>query len=514
MTQVCLAFEVHQPFRIDKNFTEDLARGRRPTELFDIYFNNTWNRKILLRAADKCYRPANRILLENIDRFKNERRRFKVAFSLSGTFLEQCELWAPDILDSFRQLAETGYVEFLCQTYFHSLSSLFSAERPEFVDQVLMHQERMEELFGHKPQVFENTEFLYNNSIAKTVARLGFRGIFTEGAERVLGWRSPNFVYQAKDCDLRLLLRNYKLSDDVSFRFSNRLWSGWPLSADKYAEWLSRTPGQCINIVMDYETFGEHQWPETGIHEFLRWLPDEVLKHEHLQFSTPSELLNHEPVGAIDVNDFDTVSWADVSRSTSAWLGNDMQRTSYNAVKGLEPFVKKTKNEALLRIWRLLQTSDHVYYMYTAEDASGLVHGYFSQQYPVEVFWSFMKLVSHLHEKVAESLRGKERVSARLLRAVPPDRAFHFHEDGVYINLSAHSLEELRDVLPLASDKSLLFHVACKHFEKWVRFTIGDSGLADRISAIEGENAADLRPRLRNAIQQRISELRKDEKIG
>lgn len=509
-----MAFEVHQPFRIDKNFTEDMARGRHPKELFDIYFNNTWNRKIFQRAADKCYRPANKIILENIDRFKREQRRFKVSFSLSGTFLEQCELWAPDVLASFRQLAETGYVEFLCQTYFHSLSSLFSAERPEFVEQVLMHQERMDELFGQKPQVFENTEFIYNNSIARTVASLGFRGIFTEGAERVLGWRSPNFMYRAKDCDLHVILRNYKLSDDVSFRFSNRLWNGWPLTADKYASWLSRTPGQCINIFMDYETLGEHQWPETGIHEFLRWLPGEALKHEHLRFSLPSELLNHEPVGEIDINDFDTVSWADVSRSTSAWLSNDMQRTSYNAVKDLEPFVKKIKNETLLRIWRLLQTSDHIYYMYAAEGASGLVHGYFSQQYPVEAFWSFMKLVSNLHEKVSESLGGKDGVSARLLRTVPPNRAFHFHEDGVYINLSAHSLEELSDVLPLASDKSILFHVACKHLERWVRFTIEDSALADKISAIEGENVADLRPRLRNAIKQRISELRKEEWIG
>ena len=323
------------------------------------------------------------------------------------------------------------------------------------------------------------------------------------------GWRSPNFVYKAKDCDLHVLLRNYSLSDDISFRFSNRLWNGWPLTAEKYATWLSHSPGQCVNIFMDYETFGEHQWPETGIHEFLRWLPGEVLKHEHLRFSTPSELLNYEPMGEIDVHDFDTVSWADVDRSTNAWLSNDMQRTSYNAVKSLDPFVKKTKSETLLRIWRLLQTSDQVYYMYTAGGASGLVHGYFSQQYPVEAFWSFMKLMSNLYERVAESLNGIDKVSARLLKAVPPDKAFHFHEDGVYVNLSAHSLEELGDVLPLASDKSILFHVACKHFERWVRFTIGDGDLADRISTIEGKTATDLRSRLHDTIKRRISELRR-----
>ena len=507
MTEVCLAFEVHQPFRIDKNFTEDLSKGKGPEELFDIYFNNAWNRQIFLRAADKCYRPSNRIILENLDKFKNERRKFKVSFSLSGTFLEQCELWASDVLDSFKQLADTGCVEFLCQTYFHSLSSLFSAERHEFMDQVLIHLQRMQELFGVKPQVFENTEFVYNNSIARTVASLGFLGIFTEGVERVLGWRSPNFVYKAKDCDLCVLLRNYRLSDDVSFRFSNRLWSGWPLTADKYAAWLSGSSGQCINLFMDYETFGEHQWPETGIHEFLRWLPEEVLKYEHLRFSTPSELLNHEPVGEIDVHDFDTISWADVSRSTGAWLSNDMQRTAYNAIKNIESFGKKTENNALLKVWRFLQTSDHLYYMYTAGGASGLVHNYFSQQYPVEAFRSFMKLVSNLHEKVGESLSGKDRGIACLLRFVPPHRAFHFHDDGVYINLSAHSLEELRDVLPVASDKSVLFHAACQHFERWVRFTIGDGELADRISAIKGETATDLRTRLHGALKQRVLEL-------
>ncbi len=509
MTEVCLAFEVHQPFRIDRNFTEDLLRGKNPKELFDSYFNKLWNREIFQRAANKCYSPANRIILENIDRFKSENRRFKVAFSLSGTFLEQCELWAQDVLDSFKQLAETDCVEFLGQTYFHSLSSLFSADKPEFAEQVLMHREHMQDFFGQKPRVFENTEFIYNNSIAEKIASLGFQGIFTEGAERVLGGRSPNFVYRAKDCGLHVLLRNYRLSDDVSFRFSNRLWSGWPLTAEKYATWLSDTSGQCINIFMDYETFGEHQWPETGIHEFLRWLPEEVLKHKHLRFSTPSDLLNYEPVGQLDVDDFDTVSWADVDRSTNAWLSNDMQRTSYNAIKNIETFVKKTKNDILLRIWRLLQTSDHIYYMYTAKGASGLVHGYFSQQDSAEAFWSFIKIVSNFQERVAESLTGIDRVSARLLRILTPDKAFHFHEDGVYINLSAHSLEELRDVLPLASDKSLLFHVACKHFERWVRFTIGDDMLADIISTIESKNATDLRSRLHEAIKDRIEELRR-----
>lgn len=509
MTDVCLAFEIHQPLRIDKNFTEALADGRSPEELLDVYFNNTWNREILLRAAEKCYRPANRIILENIDLFKNDRRVFKVAFSISGVFLEQCKRWAPDVLDSFNQLAETQCVEFLCQTYFHSLSSLYSSSRPEFVEQVLLHRELMQDLFRQRPQIFENTEFIYNNSIAKTISGLGFHGIFTEGTERILGWRSPNFVYRARDCDLRVLLRNYRLSDDVSFRFSNRSWSNWPLTADKYAEWLSGTPGQCINIFMDYETFGEHQWPETGIHDFLHWLPGEILKHEHLQFKTPSELIDYKPVGEFAVDDFNTISWADVNRSTDAWVGNDMQRTAYTAVKDLAPFVKKTKDSALLKIWRLLQISDHFYYMFTTKGPSGIVHGYFSQQFPTEAFWSFLRVLSDFHEKVSENLEGEDQVSTRLLRVVPPDRAFHFHENGIYINLSAHSLEELRDAISLATDKSILFHFACNHFEKWIRFTIGDGKLAEMVSKIESEDVHKLRQRLQEIITERTIELRR-----
>jgi alpha-amylase len=506
MTEVCLSFEVHQPLRIDRNFTEDLTKGKMPNELFDIYFNNTWNRDIFKRVAERCYHPTNKIILENMDKFKHERRKFKVVFSLSGIFLEQCERWAPDVLNYFKQLSETDCVEFLCQTYFHSLSSLFSTDRSEFVEQVLMHQRLMRDLFGKNPKIFENTEFIYNNSIARTIADLGFQGIFTEGAERVLERGSPNFVYKAKDCDIRVLLRNYRLSDDISFRFSNRDWDGWPLTAEKYARWLSNTPGQCINIFMDYETFGEHQWSETGIHEFLKWLPAEILKYEHLQFATPSELIKHEPVGEIDVHDFDTLSWADVERSTNAWLGNDMQRTAFNAIKRLEPFVKRTKNESLLRTWRFLQTSDHIYYMYTTPGPSGFVHGYFSQQFPAEAFWAFMKIMSNFYEKVAENL-GEDRTSAYLLRVVPPDRAFHFHENGVYINLSAHSLEELRDILPLVPDKSILFHTACKQFDNWIRLTIGDSKLADTISTIEVKTALNLRQELHSAVKRRVSEL-------
>jgi len=508
MPDICLGFEVHQPFRINKDFREDMGRGKSVKELFEVYFDNGWNRAILERVANKCYIPANEIILKNIEEFKRERKPFKVAFSLSGVLVEQLERWAPDALDSFKKLAESGFAELLDQTYYHSLSSLYSAERGEFVEQVLLHRRLMEEIFGFKPRVFENTEFIYNNSIGKALAEMGYKGVFTEGAERILGWRSPNYVYKADGADIALLLRNYRLSDDVAFRFSARDWPGWPLTADKYAAWLSATPGQCINIFIDYETFGEHQWPETGIMEFLKWLPWEILKHENLQFKTPSELIaSHTPVDTVSVDDFNTVSWADIERSTHAWIGNDMQRTSFRALKRLEPYVKMTGNAETLKLWRLLQISDHLYYMYTEPGAPGLVHGYFSLQPPMKAFWAYTRILSDFYEKVAEQLGEPERTRLRLLRVFPPDKAFHFHEDGVYINLSAHSLEELLEVLEAASERSISYHFKKGDFERWIRDVIGDDKLADEIKGIEWRDDADLRRRLIDRIKSRLSSL-------
>jgi len=504
MPDVSISFEVHQPLRLNANFKDDAAKGKTPEELFDVYFDNIWNKKIFERVAEKCYFPANKIILDNIDRFSKEKRKFRVAYSISGVVAEQCERWAPDLLDSFKQLSESGCAEFLCQTYFHSLSSLFSDERSEFVEQVSMHRQLVKDLFGREPTVFENTEFIYNNSIAKAVAGLGFGGMFTEGADRVLGWRSQNYVYKAKGAAIKVLLRNYRLSDDISFRFSSRDWNGWPLTADKYAAWLSATPGQCINIFMDYETLGEHQWPETGIHDFLKWLPEMVLRYTNIQFTTPSELLRHNPVGEIDVHDYSTISWADAKRSTDAWLGNDMQRTAYDAVRKLEPYVRKTKDEKILKLWRLFQTSDNIYYMYTGGGGPGAVHGYFSQQPPVRAFWTYMRAISNFYEKVAEHLSGSEKTSALVLRSVSPERAFHFHEDGNYIGLSAHSLHEFMNVLKFASERSIHFHAAHNHFEKWIRHTIGDAELADEIAKVD-PNAKDLMQRIYDIIHKKLS---------
>jgi alpha-amylase len=512
MPDICLGFEVHQPYRINREFRRELSRGKKIDELFEIYFDNEWNKTILERVARKCYLPANKIVLENINAFKQAWKRFKVTYSISGVLIEQLEHWAPEVLDSFKKLADSECVEFLSQTYYHSLSSLFSSSRKEFIEQVVLHKHLMKSVFGCDPKVFENTEFVYNNSIAKTLEQMGYLGVFTEGAERILHWRSPNYVYKAAKAILAVLLRNYKLSDDIAFRFSARDWVGWPLTADKYAAWLSATPGQCVNIFVDYETFGEHQWPETGVLDFLKWLPKEILKHENLQFKTPSELINtYTPVGEIDVQDFNTISWADAERSTNAWLGNDMQRTCYNALKKMEPYVKDVHNEKILKLWRLLQTSDLIYYMYAQPDASGLVHGYFSLQPPAKVFWGFTRILSDLYWKVADHLDEHKSTAARLLRIVPPDEAFQFHENGSYIQLSAHSLDEFKQALLCASDRSILYHTARKDFEKWIRYTIGDSELADTIRKMRRLSVEEFRNDLFNSVSQRLLRLESEE---
>jgi alpha-amylase len=515
MTDICFIFEVHQPLRLNRNFHPSLFAGKNISEkdLFNLYFDNDLNRKIFERTCQKCYFPANDIILENIDRYKREKRRFKVAYSLSGIFVEQCQHWKPSLLESFRRLAETGCVEFLCQTYYHSLSSLFGLDRTEFIEQVNMHHQLVQKLFKQSPQTFENTECLYNNSIAKTIESLGFRAIITESVAKVLQWRSPNYVYKAKNSEIRVLLRNYRLSDDIGFRFTSRWWSEWPLTAEKYSSWLAATPGQLITIFMDYETFGEHHWPESGIHEFLRWLPGEILKWHHLSFITPSEAVEkHQPVGEIDVGDFETISWADLERDTSAWLGNPMQLTCYESLKSLEELVKDTEDPELVRIWRYLQSSDHLYYISTKGAGPGDVHSYFNPyNSAVEAFTVFSRILSDFENRVMRKFQTPRLIVKRILRRVPATRAFiFFQEFAKPTSFVAFSLEEFHSLLKVVSLQSIEFHVRRGDFETWIRHVIGDTELADAIRRISELRLR--RERLRRAlldlIQKRIVKLK------
>src|SRR5512136_1883853 len=395
MPSICFYFEVHQPFRLNHFSVFNIGNTK---DIHSTYFNKNLNQKIFEKVANKCYLPTNNLLLDLIRKYDG---KFRISYSLTGTFVEYCENYKPELLDSFKELFKTGAVDLIEETYFHSLSALYD-EMDEFEDQIKMHRQMIRRIFNYKPKVFRNTEAIYDNRIAKKVADLGYKGILTEGAEKILGWRSPNFVYKAVDANLKVLLRNYKLSDDVGFRFSARNWPGFPLTADKYANWMSNSFGDVINLFMDYETFGEHQWVETGIFEFLKHLPGEVFKHDCLDFATVSEAVElYNPVGDIDVPN--AISWADEDRNVSTWLGNDMQIACFNELKNIGGKLKETGNERLLKTWRRLQTSDHLYYCSTKGLADGAVHAYFSPyDIPYDGFINYMNILQDLKEK-AES---------------------------------------------------------------------------------------------------------------
>jgi len=393
MPSICLYFQVHQPMRLNRFTVFNIgANQARSSE----YFNRKLNQEIFEKVAKKCYLPTNKILLDLINKYEG---KFRVSFSLTGIFIEYCERYMPLVLDSFKDLFATGAVDLIEETYFHSLSSLYD-DLDEFEKQVHMHRQMIKKIFNYEPKIFRNTETIYDNRIAIKIAELGYKGIITEGADKILGWRSPNFVYKPVNATIKVLMRNYKLSDDVGFRFSSRNWPEFPLTADKYANWMSNSFGDVINLFMDYETFGEHQWTETGIFEFLKNLPQEVFKHDNLDFATVSEAVElYNPVGDIDVPN--AISWADEDRNVSTWLGNDMQIACFTELKNIGRKLKETGNERLLKTWRRLQTSDHLYYCSTKGLADGAVHAYFSPyDNPYEGFMNYMNILQDLKQRV------------------------------------------------------------------------------------------------------------------
>ena len=382
---ICLYFEVHQPFRLKRYRFFDLGHDH-------YYYDDYSNESILRKVADKCYLPANEILLDLINKHKG---KFKVAFSLSGPVIDQFRLYAPEVLDSFRKLAETGMVEFLAETEAHSLSSLSNLE--EFTRQVNNHRAMIKEHIGYEPAVFRNTELIYSDQIGSWVADMGFKAMLTEGAKHVLGWKSPNFLY----CNninprLKLLLRNFVLSDDIAFRFSNKGWSEWPLTTDKYAGWLNKIApkSELVNIFIDYETFGEHNWKETGIFDFLTHLPSAILKKTPFKFMTPSEVADTmQPVAPITVPT--PISWADEERDLTAWLGNELQTAAFEKLYELTDRVGKCDYAQLKKDWVYLQSSDHFYYMCTKFFSDGAVHSYFNPyDTPYDAFMNYMNVLS------------------------------------------------------------------------------------------------------------------------
>ena len=408
MASVVFYFQVHQPFRL------------RKYSVFDndpFYFGNDANKAICEKVANKCYRPATAKILDLVRRHEG---RFRVSYSISGVALEQFAMWAPDVLEMFQQLAATGACEFLGETSHHSLSFLFSRE--EFSEQVQMHDEQIQKHFNQSPRVFRNTELNYSNDVSTHIAALGrYKAVICEGVDRLLGYRSPNYLYvppgiakaggngDLSKARVKLMLKNYRLSDDIAFRFGDRNWSEWPLRAETFAKWVNNINGNgyVCNLFMDYETLGEHQWAETGIFQFLDALPEKIfdVNPGNNDFLTPSQAVDkYAPVGEYNVPYM--TSWADTERDLSAWLGNAMQENAAAELYRLEPAVKArhaSGDEYILEDWRKLTTSDHVYYMSTKYWADGDVHKYFSPyDSPYDAYINFMNVLDNIRTRAGE----------------------------------------------------------------------------------------------------------------
>ena len=410
MLSVCPYFHVHQPYRIKRYRVFDIGKDNQ-------YFNDTSatdlnNQRIVDKVAAKSYRPTNAVLQQLLD----EHPDFCFALSFSGTVLEQFADYAPDVLESFQKLISTGRVEVLADTYHHSLAFFYSRE--EFERQVAQHEATIQRLFGVTPKVFRNTELSYRNDLAKWCEDHGYLGIMAEGWDPVLGWRSPNYLYRPVGCErIKVLLKNYKLSDDIAFRFGNPQWESYPLTSETFASWVHahHGNGQTINLFMDYETYGEHQWEDTGIFEFLRNVPHQISAHPDTSFKTPTQTIeSYDAVGELDVPHI--LTWADTERDLTAWIGNDIQRDAIAAIYQLEHAVLTTEHPELIETWRKLQTSDHFYYMCTKWFNDGDVHAYFSPyDSPYDAYIAFMNALSDLNLRVqahhAEIERRRNKAS-------------------------------------------------------------------------------------------------------
>jgi len=394
--KVAFCSVLHQPWRISKYSFFDIGHHKN-------YFDNHLNKRLFERVARKSYLPTLRIMKELC-----EDTEFRVNLSMTGTFLQQAEKYKPAVIKALKELHATGKMEPIAETFYHSLAFLISEK--EFREQVRLHLQKMKELFGVRPKLFRNTESFYNDDVAKAVEKLRFKGVITEGSEKLLGWRSPGYPYRADGTRLQLFMRNYRLSDDIAFRFSARSWEGYPLTADKYAAWLGAMPNPFTVIFIDFETFGEHQWEDTGIFEFLRHLPRHANSSSGIEWSNLSDLLTNRFVDSIHSPQF--VSWADCDRDLSAWLGNEMQNSAFNFLKELEAPVKATRDKHLIEVWRWLTTSDHLYYMSTKFAGDEEVHSYFrceAYSSPYDAFTNYMNILQDLKSLVDELGKRKKK---------------------------------------------------------------------------------------------------------
>ena len=392
MKAICFYFQIHQPFRLKRYRFFDIGNDH-------YYYDDFANDDIITHIAQRSYIPAAETLLRMIEESNG---RFRCAISISGVALEQCERYVPEFVDLLKKLADTGKVEFLAETYAHSLSSL--TDYDEFISQVKVHNEKLHEMFGVKPKVLRNTELVYCDEMAPVIASMGYKGVITEGAKHILGWKSPNYIYSAASAPkLKLLLKNDKLSDDIAFRFSNTEWDAYPLTADKYIDWIASTPTeeQIVNLFMNLETFGGMQSRETGIFQFLEALP-RFAAERGIDFLTPSDAVAKlKPVGELSV--LHPISWADEARDTSAWLGNKLQNEAFNKLYSVAERVRLCDDRRLKQDWYYLQASDHLFYMSTKNLADGVVHSHFSPyETPFQAFTNYMNVLSDFIVRVEE----------------------------------------------------------------------------------------------------------------
>lgn len=408
MKAICFYFQIHQPFRLKTYRFFDIGNDH-------YYYDDFSNDDIITRIAQRSYLPANNMLLDMIKQYG---KAFKVAFSISGTALEQLEQYVPEFIESMKELAATGCVEFLSETYAHSLSSLEDPD--EFVSQVKNHDKKIYQLFGQHPKVFRNTELIYDDDISSMVQSMGFKAAITDGAKHILGWKSPNYVYSSATASkLKLLLKNSKLSDDITFRFSNPEWASYPLTADKYIDWIANLPQeeQIINLFMNYETFGELQPRETGIFEFMKALP-RFAAERGIEFWTPSEVVSKlKSVGSLSVPYL--MSWADEARDTSAWLGNTLQKEAVKKLYSISERVRLCDDKRIKQDWYYLQASDHFFYMSTKHSEDGSVHSHYSPyDSPYMAFTNYMNVLSDFMIRVDEqfpSSIGNEELNSLIL---------------------------------------------------------------------------------------------------
>ncbi|RYF29203.1 MAG: alpha-amylase [Chloroflexi bacterium] len=399
MKSIVLYLQVHQPYRL-RPYTVFETGEAHDYFTNPVYETDANNEFIFQKVADKSYRPMNALLLKLL----NDHPEFKLSLSISGVFLEQAQQWAPDVIDSFRQLVATGRVELLSETYYHSLA--FFYDRREFEQQVQLHRDKIREVFGVETKVFRNTELAYNDEVGQWAEANGFAGVLAEGWDPILEWRSPNYVYRPQNTtNTGLLLKNYQLSDDIAFRFSDQAWTEWPLKTDKYRTWVADAlagNNQLVNLFMDYETFGEHQWKDTGIFDFFEDFVASYDNDSEISFATTSEALAiHQPVGELPVAH--TTTWADSERDLSAWTGNNLQQEALKYLYAMQNDVLRSGDAGLIADWRKLQTSDHVYYMSTKWLKDGDVHAYFSPyDSPYDAFLYFMNVIRDLRWRVMQ----------------------------------------------------------------------------------------------------------------